>query len=198
MRRITYGLQETKYDHSQYSMNAAVGVKNQFISLLNDIPYGTGPNQRIGNKIFVRYVSGMILIEGVAANMIAHSMNTRTFVVKAIGINNGTLVLSEFQTEFAIGTGYVTSKRNPTYMGNYKVLLDKILPVMPISATQCGPSYAIPFFIPINETFTYDRQGVGNADSSAMTQNDLYVITAVTHDNCCNMGVSFTVAYKDA
>lgn len=202
MRRYTISIAETKYYPQVFNWPAGAGQVGRF-SFLNTIAQGVASQNRIGNKIFVKSISGRIRMCG-ANPMNAASMIFRIVMVKAKCINQGTADITQiFDIDNVVGpASYATSCRNAAYLSKFKIVYDKTLQIVPVSVTTgsvaCGPYHAFDFYIPVNETVVYtDAQGTDDTISDTLEKEDYYLFFLPLDTACCIAACRSNVAFKD-
>lgn len=114
------------------------------------------------------------------------------------GVGTGPYLLNVDELLVAQSGHYVFSPRNPDYLDRFSVLYDETFPLLPISATQCGPLYVKDFVARVNKTFTLtDAAGADATSSTAMLGEDICLLQFSMATSCCAGAAYVTACYKD-
>lgn len=221
VRRISYGIAERKYCDFSFGASAdsyypplgsdpasaqcKVPVQWSWLNLLGNITQGVGQGQRIGNKIFVRYIQLNLNFQysDAAAGMGVSGCRCR--YVAAIDRQHGAAA--------AIGPGYFTlgssnpplnalninAFRNSNTLGKFKTLLDK-QHVMSYTGTSFASGVAtVQHYIPIFREFqmTYEDSVFPN-NGANFPKNALFFGSCSNHADMCGLSIDVRVCFTDA
>lgn len=216
IRRITYSMLEKKYaDNAAFNLEDGGSTLTtpisttayRFYSLVNNIRLGTGVNQRIGNKIFVRYLHLTFGFKTDGDNVLNGS--TCRYGVIWNKQANGTLATGAdvFSGGAYESTPEFTSLKNFNTMKKYKTLLDRAHLIIPATRSGDGTGAAhfnfvgqgvIQHYIPINKWVQYSADAAGLASSANLVSNDFLVYIAASNANCCIATLFARICFNDA
>lgn len=221
VRRISYGIAERKY--CDYSMgadaiayypplgsnpgSAEAKVSNQwkFLNLLGNITQGVGQGQRIGNKIFVRYIQLNLNFQYDEASAGMGVNGCRCRYVAAIDRQHGSLA--------TIGNGFfvtgsstaplvdlnVNAFRSSNTLGKFKTLLDKQHVLSYTGSAFASGVATVQHYIPIFREFqmTYE-DSVTPTSAANFPKNALFFGSCSNHTAMCGLTIDVRVCFTDA
>jgi len=225
VRNIVFKLAETKYFESPlmyvaggFVIPAVSGVPPPVeqhwsrCALLNMIGQGVSVNQRIGNRIMVKYVQLSI---GFAQNAMTtdNAAGTCRYLVvhdkaanKSLAAGSdvfGLQLIVDDDISASTGAG-MSSLKNFNNLKRFRFKLDRqhVTTSYAAAVAQSTPQTVIQHYIPIGRTFQFDIDASADPvhfrDNSALVADALNFMIAASSDSCCAMLLRFRVAFKDA
>lgn len=194
------------YGTSDLTANANIRDFWTMRSLIAGMPGGSGDGQRIGSKIFVKYVQLTIILNYQPLAAGANSMATNGCVCRYgvwLDRNHGLTAgvggdIFELQSNPAITTVYLDKHRFT--MGKYRTLLDKQhqMHYFQNQANGAGSGSMIyKHYIPINRQINFRSIGTDMYDSSPLPIRDIVFGAASTHDGGCRLNGFVRICYTD-
>lgn len=230
VRRIVYNLAETKYwespmmsiinsSGSPHIISSVIPTANAgyvpqaFIgcSLLNMIAQGTAVNQRIGNRIMVKYIQLTVAV-GYSPELNTGSCTCRYVLVQdksnAGDVAPATSIWSDGPVLAAgVGEPTVSSLKNFNNLKRFRFRLDRqhITQSFSNNPEATTPWSAIQHYVKIGRVIQYQGQNASpDADANFRTNNTLVgsdafnFYVAGSHPLCCGIKFRWRVAFKDA
>lgn len=203
--------QEQKYHYmypSQYNSAAHQPINNSWnwfplLHSLNAVhtageiqgpEWGTGPQDRTGNKIFVKWITVNVSLKPVVAGMDIDSSLCRLVVLKRKKANGTQLVTTDVFKD----DNYMSVKNAGPLSSNYVIVKDLTHTFVNTGATtSAGPEYLYTIKIPVNKLIEYrDQQARGYVS----VLGDDYYIGAIADatGNCCKITLTAVISYTDA
>lgn len=221
VRRITGAIAEKKY--WQYSLwnNSALyhgygsadiadtsNIRDRWTmrTLIAGLPVGAADGQRIGSKIFVKYIQLTVFLHYKETTTGQEGMMTNGCICRYgvwLDRNHGSAVgpgvdIFELQNTPALSTVYLDKNRYT--MAKYKTLLDKQHQMHWFAPGANAPgsgSLIFKHYIPINRQFQFRTAGTDMYDSSNLPIRDLVFGAASTHDAMCRLNAFVRICYTD-
>lgn len=223
-RRIAFDIAETKYLELgpytpttipnwvlQAAANPAGNAQNGFshMSLLNMMAQGTANNQRIGNKVFIKYIQLFICLAPATGFTTG---GTCRYLVLMDDMAAGTVPTLPGTYLNPAGQGphltdltaanagaQIWNPKNPDLFKRFKTLLDR-QHNMNVYASGVGtPTPVIQHYIPINKVFQYKAGGAANLGTNdQLPETTLNFYLGADAKDCCRVSVYWRVAFKDS
>lgn len=219
-RKVAYNIAETKYwesgvitpDPNAYGIwggqtggnaSASMNVWSR-IDILNPIPVGNGVNQRIGNKIMVKYIQIYITIG--QGNVTDAESGTCRFLLIRDKASDGNLI--DMTGAYFTPNGPmlqsqslpINAPKDYNNLRRFSTLLDRQHSVQ-LFGNAVGSKSATPcmqFYIPVNRVFTYRSESTNWSTAANMVQETIQFALAADMAGCCNVSAFIRVAFKDA
>lgn len=171
-----------------------------FGSVLNNIPQGTARNQRIGNRIFAKYL--LLTLRFRATDNITPGAFCR-YVVLLNKDTNRTIASGSdvFSQSCVPDSGGINaySLRNHDTLKKYSVLLDKQhLITQWNTGGPTGPCMTVQHYVPINKHIQYTGTGIGNDSAGNLLTTDVNIGLAASAGSCCEVLVGWRLVFTDA
>jgi hypothetical protein len=152
---------------------------------------GTGTSNRIGNKIFVTHIEYRFTIKPTAgAGMDLSGGNQCRF---AIYHNKQCNQAPPVMTSVWAING-VNSCRNPDLLKQYSVSADRIMSMVPTSATTIGPAFPIIGVIRVNKVIEYTSN---LATIAALMKDDYGFMVISDKTPCCEIYGQWQIRFTD-
>lgn len=235
IRRVVRSIAEKKYNDYLIRWNDATPLRTdtfnwpmtmatyavsnawRWMTLTSLLKYGTGLDQRVGNKIFLKYVQLSLMFnyagtEGPAGNMHVMARNgmlCRYIVARDKLCNNGQPpgagLMQESTPALSADPRNVFTFRAPNQLAKYKILLDRQMKAAVTSMPDAAnPEMAttgqqvIQHYIPINRTIRYATDGNDSLTSTLpLVGPDIIIGVVGSIDLCCMLQIRVRLCYQD-
>lgn len=219
VRRVTLNLAETKYKEigplnpdavpnwiTQAAANPAnaLGASWHRLSLLNEIANGTGVDQRIGNRIFVKYVQMYIVMSvnaspwtGTCRYLVLEDKMCSTALADISG--NYLMAGNVPHIKDLTTNPSIYAPKNTQQFKRWNTLLDRQHNMTATFSTGEPVQPVMQHYIPIGKSFQFLTGGAANLTTNAqLPENALNFYMAANDAGCCQVSIFFRVAFKDA
>lgn len=213
MRTVAYSVAEKKYheyianpETNADDFNALTNTGWFSLSCLNGIGVGTAQNQRVGRKIYVRYIllSFYFAQDGSPDNL-TNGATCRYAVVHDRGCNGTTpgaaSVFSNDVSQLA-GTASFASMRNYDGMNRFRMLLDRQHAVTQFDSTAARATFSalrvIQHYVPVFRTIQYTGGATSNNGATSLLKDDIRAWVSPSTANCCIVRVACRTVFNDA
>lgn len=188
-----------EFQYSAWNTGATPGVTTawQFVSLINGVPVGTGENERIGGRIFVRHIDCVFSVKNVKTTAMTSGSFCRVIAVHNKATNASIIA----NTDFAIGpTGAIDVYSDLLFKlrPKYTMLADRVHEMVTFSATNGGPQTRWTMRIPVNKQIQYISSSGVATTSVNLPKDDYNIGVCATEDQCCEIKIFWRVVYNDA
>jgi len=220
VRRIAFGIAEKKYYdywinpvnnvvYTSYTGAVATQLSQTWTgaSIVCTIPQGFSQGERIGNKIFLKYIqmSMYFAADPDEVDMVVNGTVCRYMVL--MNKNCGKVAASAsdvFSSDATAGKASYGALRNFNTLSKYKVMLDRqhTMTVTSINAADAtanattGAACVI-HYIPVNKLFTFDS-AVTSRTSANCPLTDIQLFACANVDTCCALKIKLRLCYTDA
>jgi len=241
VRRIAFSIAEKKYldicfnpnegvVHSTFALcgTGQLGIQwadNQ-VSLLGTMGQGAAEGERIGNRIFVKYVQLQLFFEmlpdkdgnGIDADTAGLGLYCRYMLLHDKQPGGTAIPRATMSTTFGQGgtnipNATVSAFKAFNTLRRYKTLLDKqhqraitsmaydTATPFKLNAASTTGAIVIQHYIPVNKQYTFTQIGSATdmkAAAAVMQDGDLLFQVCPSDDACCKCFVGLRICYRDA